>query len=186
MNASFQILFDSTLYCVWGSDCIIKPIINNQVQWVNAERSRLTRWKISFHLVCDASRKKPVFITSGGEMKSVFHNPLNYLLNVLIRTLRCTYSWWTYTNNSLHCNCFICMQYPEVLLILITLVTWRHRWSIREFNTLQTGVILIWFWLLNVADRVHNIMILGHTMLQSTIHCSGAMFLRNIGPKYFA
>jgi hypothetical protein len=53
-------------------------------------------------------------------------------------------------------------------------------------NTLQTGRHFIGFWLLTVADREPIIWLLGHAMLQSTIHCSGAMFLHTIGPECFA
>jgi hypothetical protein len=54
------------------------------------------------------------------------------------------------------------------------------------FNTLQTGSQHIGFWLLNVADRAPNNWLLGHAMLQNTIHCSGAMLLHTIGPECFA
>jgi hypothetical protein len=43
-------------------------------------------------------------------------------------------------------------------------------------NTLRTGRILLCFSLLNVVDWSHNIMILGHVMLQHTIPCSGISF----------
>jgi hypothetical protein len=46
---------------------------------------------------------------------------------------------------------------------------------LESFNSLRTGIILIWFWLLNVVDRSHNIMILGHAMLKHTILCTGDM-----------
>jgi hypothetical protein len=55
-----------------------------------------------------------------------------------------------------------------------------------DFNTLRTDPQFIGFWLLNVADREPIIWLLGHAMLQSTIHCSGAMFLRTVGPECFA
>jgi hypothetical protein len=42
-------------------------------------------------------------------------------------------------------------------------------------NTLRTGRIILCFWLLNVADRTYNIMILGHFVLQHTIRCCSAM-----------
>jgi hypothetical protein len=55
---------------------------------------------------------------------------------------------------------------PEDLLIDWSSVT-MWLW----LNTLRTGIILIWFWLLNVADWSHNIMILGHAMLKHyTLH----------------
>jgi hypothetical protein len=44
------------------------------------------------------------------------------------------------------------------------------------------------YWLLafNVADREPIIWLLGHAMLQSTVHFSGAMLLRTIAPECFA
>jgi hypothetical protein len=45
---------------------------------------------------------------------------------------------------------------------------------------LRTGHIILCVWLLNVADRAHNIIILGHVMLQSTIPCSGDMQTHNL------
>jgi hypothetical protein len=44
-------------------------------------------------------------------------------------------------------------------------------------NTFRTGRHFISFWLLNVADREPIIWLLRHAVFQSTIHCSGAMFL---------
>jgi hypothetical protein len=52
-------------------------------------------------------------------------------------------------------------------------------------NKLRTGRHFIDFWLLNVADRSSLHRLLGHAMLQSTIHCSGTMILLTIGPKCF-
>jgi hypothetical protein len=60
----------------------------------------------------------------------------------------------------------------------------RHRCE-NNINTLRTGRHFIGFWLLNVADREPIIWLFGDVMLQSTIHCSGAMFLCTIGPECF-
>jgi hypothetical protein len=49
-----------------------------------------------------------------------------------------------------------------------------------ELNTLWTGSQHIGFWLLNVADWAPNIWLLGHAMLQNTIHCSGAMQMHKL------
>jgi hypothetical protein len=44
---------------------------------------------------------------------------------------------------------------------------------------LRTGRIILCFSLLNVADRSHNIMILGHVKLHHTIPCSGTTQMHN-------
>jgi hypothetical protein len=50
--------------------------------------------------------------------------------------------------------------------------------SIVLFNILRTGRIILRFLLLNVADQLHNIMILGYVMMQH-IPCSGATGMHN-------
>jgi hypothetical protein len=47
--------------------------------------------------------------------------------------------------------------------------------SVTHLNTLRTGHLIFCVWLLNVADQAHNIMILGHAMLQHAIPCSCTM-----------
>jgi hypothetical protein len=54
-----------------------------------------------------------------------------------------------------------------------------------SLNTLQTDHKIFCVWLLNVGDQAHNIMFLGHAMLQHTIPCSCAMQTHNLCIVYF-
>jgi hypothetical protein len=48
------------------------------------------------------------------------------------------------------------------------------------FNTFQAGCVIWRFLLVNMADRSHDMTILGHIMLQHIIPCSGAMQTHNL------
>jgi hypothetical protein len=76
--------------------------------------------------------------------------------------------------NQSHTECSKIPKYD----ILVILGDFNTQTGIESF-TLQTGHIILCSLLLNVADRSHNIMILGHVMLQHTIPCSGTTQMHN-------
>jgi hypothetical protein len=100
---------------------------------------------------------------------------ITYLTTPLCYFCHCVKPWGTTVNNAwrrqnnnkicqvrMYCNLYLTFCYSCQIVIFC-------------INSLRTGIILIWFWLLNVVDRSHNIMILGHAILKHTILCTGDM-----------
>jgi hypothetical protein len=56
--------------------------------------------------------------------------------------------------------------------------------NLHNLNTLRTSRLILGVWLLNVADRAHNIRLLGHVMLKYSIPCSGDMQMHNLCVVY--
>jgi hypothetical protein len=98
----------------------------------------------------------------------VAKNRENFILKSEIHCINTKY------NNNLH--------YP--ICNLIVFQKGINYFGIKAFNTLRTGSQHIGFWLSNVADRAPNIWLLGHAMLQNTIHCSSAMQTHNLCVVY--
>ena len=62
--------------------------------------------------------------------------------------------------------------------VILVSISYRHDLMNSHINTLRTGDIFLCPALLNVVDRWHIIMTLGHVMLKYTIPCSGTTQLQ--------